>query len=488
MTSSASSKSSSSPGEDEEYELDDGNQHSLPALPAKPVKRDNETKKMIAGVAGNVLEWYDFAVFGYFSEEISEVFFPKQEGDAALVETFAIFGAAFFMRPIGGMILGYIGDTYGRKKALELSIFLMAFPTFLLGCLPPYSKVGNLSFVLLILVRLLQGLSVGGQLMSSLVFTVENQPKEKWGLYGSYVMAAANAGTLLGGVVAYLLKANLTPEQLISWGWRVPFLFGILASLAGIYLKFFCEGEGIAVGHLPDGPTPENPIIASFRNPIPLLAASLVPMLWSGGFYLSFVWMAVFMDDLNEEHPMSNPFAVNCFSLFFSVILMFPLAGILSDIYGRTKVMLVGASGLFFFSPLFLHIISLGETIPAFCAQTSMGIFLTLWGAPMCAWLAESFKPELRLTAVSIGYNVAQALIGGSTAAIATLLYSKFGALSPGFFLSGLSILGIIGLLIAPKVDVGGPPTSAGAVTNQGRNLSIAGETTSLTVDVPEIS
>lgn len=147
----------------------------------------------VAGVAGNVLEWYDFAVFGYFSDVLGEVFFPPNQKEAnATTESFLVFGGAFLMRPIGGLLLGYIGDMYGRKKALVISIFLMAFPTFAMGCLPSYERIGDWAIVLLVLVRLLQGLSVGGQLMSSLVFTLENHDPSQWGLYGSYVMAAAN--------------------------------------------------------------------------------------------------------------------------------------------------------------------------------------------------------------------------------------------------------------------------------------------------------
>jgi Sugar (and other) transporter len=147
----------------------------------------------LAGVAGNVLEWYDFAVFGYFSDILGEVFFPpNQGGNASTTESFLVFGGAFVTRPIGGALMGYIGDIYGRKKALVLSIFLMAFPTFAMGCLPGYARIGKWAIVLLVFVRLLQGLSVGGQLMSSLVFTLENHDPAKWGLYGSFVMAAAN--------------------------------------------------------------------------------------------------------------------------------------------------------------------------------------------------------------------------------------------------------------------------------------------------------
>jgi len=186
---------------DDDDDHDDIFASSLPdaaGIPRTKPTKTNKTMQTLAGVAGNVLEWYDFAVFGYFSDVIGDVFFPPQDGHAAIFESYVVFGLAFLCRPIGGVLLGYVGDMYGRKRALEISIFLMAFPTFAMGCLPSYDQVGNWAIVLLTLVRMLQGLSVGGQLVSSLVYTCENNPKSKWGLYGSYVMAAANFNVVGG--------------------------------------------------------------------------------------------------------------------------------------------------------------------------------------------------------------------------------------------------------------------------------------------------
>ena len=405
----------------------------------------------IAGVAGNVLEWYDFAVFGFFGDIIGEVFFPPQAGNAAIVESFAVFGGAFIMRPIGGMLIGYIGDKYGRKRALELSIFLMAFPTFAMGCLPGYERIGSLAVVLLAITRCLQGLSVGGQLMSSLVFTLEKHPKRKWGLYGSYVMAAANCGTLLGGLVAFSIRASLSDEALRKWGWRVPFLCGILVSFTGLYLKYHCPEVHALHGSHAQDPQP-NPIKAAFskENRRSLLSASLVPMLWSAGFYITFVWLSIFMSDLIVP-PVPDAFAVNSASLFFSVCLIFPLGGILSDWFGRKKVMLLGGIAMGIFSPLCIIVIGWGDPFASFFAQSTMGICLTLWGAPMMAWLVEGFPPAARLTSVGIGYNIAQATAGGFAPALATMLVDKYGEHAPGFVLTGLALLSLTGLLVAPK-------------------------------------
>jgi MHS family proline/betaine transporter-like MFS transporter len=450
----------------------------------------------VAGVAGNVLEWYDFAVFGYFGDIIGEVFFaPGPDGEVASVEdSFLVFGGAFLMRPIGGMLLGYVGDVYGRKKALVISVFLMAFPTFFMGCLPGYRQIGDWAIVLLVLIRLLQGLSVGGQLMSSLVFTLESHDPAKWGLYGSFVMAAANFGTLLGGVVGFAVRSSLSHDQLVSWGWRIPFLLGILVSISGFYLRSHggdhdghhyiptttnaevaeSEANGETLSDcLPSADQSQendsrnldvadddtifqqhsdNPFLRAIArdNIRSLLAASMVPMLWSAGFYLTFVWMAIFMSDLIEE-PVPGAFGVNSGALLFSVCLLFPMAGILSDRYGRRPVMALGGVGMGVGSPILVILIGRGNALLAFFAQSIMGIMLSFWGAPMCAWLVESFEPDARLTSVAIGYNLAQALAGGSTPYFATVLVDKLGPGSPGVILTALAVIALTGLLcVAP--------------------------------------
>ena len=348
-------------------------------------------------------------------------------------------------------MMGYIGDTYGRKKALETSIFLMAFPTFAMGCLPTYEQVGWVSTVLLVTVRMLQGLSVGGQLMSSLVFTLEGHPKEKWGLYGSFVMAAANFGTLLGGIIAFTLREVLTLEQLSVWGWRIPFLSGILVALSGLYLKYFCPEDDKHLYH-PSPEGPPNPIRQAFSkgNRRALLASAMVPVLWSAGFYLCFVWMAIFMEDMVEP-PVPKAFAVNSASLCFSVCLLFPIAGMLSDRYGRRRIMAIGGISMGILSPIMVAIIANGNAAGAFVAQSTLGIALSFWGSPMCAWLVESFEPASRLTSVAIGYNVAQ-VVGGATPALVTGMVNQIGVNSPGFLLTGLAVISMIGLwVVAPR-------------------------------------
>mmetsp|Transcript_28860 Transcript_28860/g.81392 ORF Transcript_28860/g.81392 Transcript_28860/m.81392 type:complete len:547 (-) Transcript_28860:666-2306(-) len=459
----------------------------------------HDVLKTTASVGGNVLEWLDFAVFGFFSDIIGDVFFPRgQGGDKSTIESFAVFGGAFLMRPIGGIIIGYIGDTHGRKLALEISIFLMAFATFLMGSLPTYDQVGVWAIVLLLTVRLCQGLSVGGQLMSSLVFTLESHPQEHWGLQASFVMAASNFGTLAGDVVAWFLLDALSDDDLRRWGWRLPFWAGgILVGCCGIYLKYFCPEDDDEDRFHAHGPIPTNEDgehgdqqngngnhgnnnnedddeehhdglmkdkndhvpnpTAAYRNPLKLalakenlrslLASSLVPMLWSGGFYISFVWLPIFMGDGKlVQPPVPNTFAINSSTLLLLMI-WFPLAGALSDRLPRRLVMTYGAIGMAIFGPVAVYlIVQKHNNATAFISQLVIGISVSLWGAPMCAWLVESFDPASRLTSVSIGYNVAQAIAGGLSPLLAEVLAAEVSLTSPGIIYPILASLALFGL------------------------------------------
>jgi len=420
-------------------------------------------QETLAGLVGNVLEWYDFAVFGYFSDVIGEVFFPpNQEGNAATIESFAVFGAAFLMRPIGGVVLGYIGDVFGRKQALSLSIFLMAFPTFTMGCLPSFAQAGWTSVVLLILIRLLQGMSVGGQLMASVVFTLESADRNKWGLYGSLVSASGVLGNLLGAIVGTLIRSNMTHEQILSYGWRIPFLSGISVSVAGFYLRSSHGGEDDNGDDFEvngeesnkEGTQPKNALLESFKphNLRPLVASMMVPMLTCTGFYLTYVWMAIYMETLSEVN-IPSAFRITSASLFLSGCLLLPLPGWLSDKYGRKLIMSIGAIIVSLTGPSMVSIIgNSGDPALAFWAQLLMGSCYAFWSVPMFAFLMESFPPETRLTSLSIGYNIPAALVAGTTPAIATFMVDTLGPTSPGWIYTISAIISMIGLwIVSPK-------------------------------------
>lgn len=271
----------------------------------------NGTCQTIAGVLGNVLEWYDFGIYGFFSDTIAEVFFPPSNSNHHnLILSYVVFGGAFVMRPLGGIITGHIGDKSGRKRALVFSLFTMVVPTVAMGFLPTYAQVGGWSTALLVICRMLQGFSVGGQLPSSMVYTLETKPPEHWGYYGSFVNMAANFGVILGNLVGALLRQILTNDQLLQWGWRAAFISGICVLPAAIFLRLYGQehhpNEGEYDGISQDGsdepemdrtravmvPEPKHPLQEAVKreNWPALFSSILVPMLYGGGYYISVVW------------------------------------------------------------------------------------------------------------------------------------------------------------------------------------------------------
>src|SRR5579863_7567559 len=209
-----------------------------PLEEAHPQHNPSTLRKVIVScMIGNALEWYDFALYGYFATILSNQFFPSQDPIASLMATFGVFAAGFIMRPLGGILFGHIGDKKGRKEALLCSIYLMTIPTALIGLLPTYDQVGWLAPALLTLIRLLQGLSMGGEFTGSMIFIVEHTNSQKRGFSGSWAPFSLLLGVLIGSAVATLISMALSPEDLHSWGWRIPFILSIFGGVVGSYMR-----------------------------------------------------------------------------------------------------------------------------------------------------------------------------------------------------------------------------------------------------------
>lgn len=316
------------------------------------------------------------------SDVISKVFFPPdQKGHAALIESFAVFGIAFLARPIGGAIFGYMGDNISRKSALENSILLMSFPTFLLGCLPSFQSVGWWAPTLLIICRILQGFSVGGQLMSAVVFSLERQPERKWATVSQQIYAASIVGSVIGSLFAYILRETLSEEQLESWGWRIPFFFGIIGALPGLYLR----KHGSELSSTTEQPAGgQNTFRQAFapENRKAMLATILVPCFSSGVYYIVFVWLAIYMQSIAQ---VPEAFAINTAVGVLGIAFCF-LGGWTTDYLGKkswSPLMYLSSLALAIVSPIFISIMSEGDPVLCFFLQLMMGILLSFFSAPM---------------------------------------------------------------------------------------------------------
>jgi MFS transporter, MHS family, proline/betaine transporter len=233
-------------------------------IEANIVKPTN-IKSIIAGCIGNVLEWYDFAIYGFFAPVIAGLFFPSEDKLASLISTFGVFAIGFLMRPVGSVIFGILGDKLGRKRALEISVVMMAIPTTFIGVLPTYSHIGIAAPMLLTLLRLFQGASVGGEFTGSISFVVEHAPKNRRGFYSSWTIFSLLGGILLGSAIASLITNILPKEAVDEWGWRIAFLLGIALGLFGLYLRIGLEDPPDFKRLKESGGLSETPIREAFR-------------------------------------------------------------------------------------------------------------------------------------------------------------------------------------------------------------------------------
>lgn len=403
-------------------------------------------RNSLGGVVGNIMEWYDFAVFGFLAPVITIKFFPHDSPLTGLIMTYGIFATGYLMRPLGGIFFGYIGDRLGRKKALILSIFMMAIPTILIGVLPTYEQLGIYAAVLLVLLRMVQGLSVGGELIGSVSFMVEIASEKHKGFLGSLTLGSAVGGLLLGSAVVTLLNLMLGDTVMQDWGWRIPFLSGVIILGIGLWLR---EGMTESPEFLQnvDSSVIKPLVYQVIHHKRKIVQLSAMISLATIASYVMFVWMPTYLSTM-IDHPIHDALAINTVSmvvLFISI----PFAGYLSDLFGQRKVM-IAATVVMLLSvlPLFM-LLQHGEWYMALGAQILFALIVGFVQGPMPALMAEMFPVSVRYTSVGIGYNVSVALLGGTAPMVATWLVEKTGdPLSPAWYIMTFSLVSLIALLL----------------------------------------
>jgi MFS transporter, MHS family, proline/betaine transporter len=372
-----------------------------------------------AGVIGNVLEWYDFAVYGFFAPILAQQFFPSGDRAVSLLAAFGAFAVGFLMRPVGAVIFGYIGDRYGRTKALIFSITLMALPTFAMGLLPTYQTIGIAASILIVLLRMAQGIAVGGEFTSSIVFLAERAPVGRRGFYASWAMFAATSGTMLGSAIGGALTNFLGEADVAAWGWRAAFMSGIIVGLVGFMIRRGMPDTG------PRAPR-ESPLRVAFRDhKLEVLRVVGLNMSAATTFYLLFVYVATWLAETKQAERAHALDITTASILTFLVVA--PLAAWISDRFGRKLMLIVGMAACLLFAYPLLWLMHHPD--PAFIAAGQM-IFaglLALYMASIPAAMCEMFPHGVRVTAVSVGYGLAYAIFGGTAPALATWLILSSG-------------------------------------------------------------
>jgi len=400
-------------------------------------------RNSIGGIIGNIMEWYDFAVFGFLAPIITLQFFPNDTPLTGLIMTYGIFATGYLMRPLGGIFFGYIGDKLGRKKALILSIFMMAIPTVLIGFMPTYENIGIYAALLLVLLRMIQGLSVGGELIGSVSFMVEIASQKQKGFLGSLTLSSAVGGLLLGSATVSILSNILGDEVMHSWGWRIPFLLGVLILAIGIWLR---EGMSESPEFLAHKKLTQPLLSTLVKEKYKIFQLSAMISLTTIASYIMFVWMPTYLDDI-IKHPLHNALAINTYAMIV-LLLTIPIAGYLSDFVGRAKMMIYATIAMILLVyPLFL-LLQLGEWYLVLIAQVTFALIVGFLQGPMPSLMAEMFPVNIRYSSIGIGYNVSVALLGGTAPVVATwLIEITSNPMAPAFYMIFFAFISLSVLL-----------------------------------------
>jgi MHS family proline/betaine transporter-like MFS transporter len=406
----------------------------------------------MGGFIGNVVEWYDFALYGYLAGVIAPVFFPSGDPTAALIATYGIFAAGFLMRPLGAAFFGWFGDRHGRARTMQISVVMMALPTLLLGVLPTYSQVGLLAPVLLVVVRLLQGLSVGGEFSSSATYLVETAPDGKRGLTGSWANIGSMTGSLLGVAAAASVTGLFDADTLAAWAWRLPFLGGALLGTTAIVIRRnLHNSERFAAHHAARDTT--SPLLEAFTtNRRETLLAVAFASAYGACFYLAFVYLPEWLSG-QELMSRGTALAINT-AMTVLVIPAMPLFAIVGDRFVPRRTWIAFAIGVLALAawPLYAWMsASDGSTVSV---VTAHAITFALLAVPLGsgpALFVEMFPESDRLSGYSVAFNIGVGVVGGTTPMIATSLIATTDIVTaPALYMTAAGAVAVATLAFVP--------------------------------------
>ena len=406
----------------------------------------------MGGFIGNVVEWYDFALYGYLAGVIAPVFFPASTPTAALIGTYGIFAAGFLMRPLGAALFGWFGDRHGRARTMQISVVMMALPTLLLGLLPTYSSVGLLAPVLLVVVRLVQGLSVGGEFSSSATYLVETGPADKRGLTGSWANIGSMTGSLLGVGAAALVTTAFDPATVSAWAWRLPFLAGAVLGTAAILIRRNLHtSERFAAHHAARERT--SPLLQAFTtNRRETLLAVAFASGYGACYYLAFVYLPEWLS--GQDLMVRSTALTITTAMMVLVIPAMPLTALVGDRFlprrswvGLSLLVLAVSAW-----PLYAWMVATGGSAASVIVATAVAFALLavpLGSGP--ALFVEMFPESDRLSGYSVAFNIGLGIVGGTTPMVATSLIVATDIVTvPALYMAAAGIVAVIALAFTP--------------------------------------
>ncbi|MEJ2871765.1 MFS transporter [Actinomycetospora sp. OC33-EN08] len=458
--------------------------------PANITVTDDATMKRAVGAAavGNITEWFDFGVYAYLATTIESNFFPPDNPTLAQIGVFAGFAVSFLVRPLGGLFFGPLGDRIGRTKVLSITVIMMAIGTFLLGFIPPYSAIGIWAPILLVLCRVVQGFSTGGEYAGAMTFIAEYSPDRRRGFFGSFLECGTFIGYALGATVATVIPLISTPEFAATWAWRIPFFIALPLGIVGVYLRVKLEETPafqtlLSESEEREGNQAGEGIKKLFVTywPAMLTAGGLV-VAWNILNYMLTSYMPTYLEDnvsaVGGQAIDTTTSQVIQIVILWVGVFVIPALGMLSDRVGRKPLLLAGSVGTIVLAFPMLYILQLGSVVLVGVGLGVMGLLLVLFASTCPSTLPAQFPTEVRYGGLSISFNIFVSAFAGTTSLIMTALVLGTGW---GYWPAAyLVFAGVVGLVVLVKLkDPAGRPllgsNPAVSTPEEARELEAAG-------------
>ncbi|GAA4261752.1 MFS transporter [Dietzia aurantiaca] len=421
----------------------------VPTSPAEGLaaqKPFSSRRQLIAAAVGNVVEWYDWAVYSMAAVFFSAHFFPSTSENSLvpLLATLGVFAVGFFMRPIGGLFIGYLADLHGRKRALSLTIVLMGVGSLVIGLTPSYESIGVFAPILLVLARLLQGLSTGGEYTAAATFMVESAPNGKRGFYSSFLYVGALIGNLLAIAVISALLFGFGEDAMRDWAWRLVFIFGSVASIVGFLIrKYAHETHVLEAESTSDLTVTARPRMFDFLRSHPRECLTIVGLnLAAAALYYMWTSFLPTYAKLTTGFDLSQGYLVSAISLAYFIAIQ-PIAGSISDRFGRKPVLIVFSGGFTLAVIPMLNFV--GNSFVSLLVVQLLGFTLLAgWTATSAAVMVELFPARIRATGIGFPYAVTVAVFGGTAPYFVTWLIDRDLTTWVGIYLAVLALVSLI--------------------------------------------
>jgi len=403
-------------------------------------------KAVTGGVVGHFVEWYDFAVYGFMATVIGTLFFPSDDSLTSLLAAFGVYGVGYASRPLGAIVFGHYGDRFGRKRALAVSILMMGIATFCLGLLPTHDSVGTLAPVLLVIIRLIQGFSVGGEFAGGASFIVEYAQPHRRGWLGGWQQFATGGGFLAGALVGFFVTTAVSEETLYSWAWRVPFLVSIVVAGLGLYVRFSLADTPEFRRLEQKDEVETAPLVRAVKQEWPgMLQIMGISVLWTIGYTVFLAFIPSYLVSTGN-FELSEALLASASGILLFVILC-PLTGALSDSFGRKPLMLAASASFIALGIPAFHVLSDATLASAIATNLLIAVALAFLSGPAPAAMAEMFSTKVRYSGMSVAYGIGVAAFGGTAGLVATALIQRYGNIAPGYYVAAAAVVTTLSLL-----------------------------------------